>query len=322
MLQLTVKRIEGMVGISNTFIVAGADFKEKILEQVPELPETNIIIEPFGRDTAAAIGLSALVFSRRDPREVMIVLPADHYISDDDRFLEILRGAVVAAGRGEKIVTLGITPHRPETGYGYIYRGELLDDFAGVSAYRVVRFLEKPDYTRAVEFLSDGNYLWNSGMFVWRVDLINKLMNIHTPQLAKGLKKIEEAFGSESYPEVLEEVYAGLPRISVDYSILEKADNVLVMPGDFGWDDIGSWNALERYASKDDYGNVLDGQGIMLDTNDTYVFSRDKTVAVMGVDNLIVVNDRDSLLICRKNRAQEVKKVIQALRSKGYDTVL
>lgn len=322
MLQLTVERVEGLVGISRTYIVAGLDFKDIIMDQVPHLPEENIIIEPFGRDTAAAIGLAALVLERKDPREVMIVLPADHYISDIPRFQEVLKSAVAAAWRGEDIVTLGITPHRPETGYGYISEGELCDTFAGTPACRVVRFLEKPDYAKAVRFLSVGNYLWNSGMFIWRVDLIRQLIEKHTPQLAQGLNKIGQAMGTEQYMAVLGEVYAGLPKISVDYGILEKAEKVLVMRGDFGWDDIGSWTALDRYAEKDERGNVIEGRGVLLDTSDTFIYSPGKTVGVIGVESLIVVNDRDNIMVCRKDRAQEIKKVVQALKDKGLEEVL
>lgn len=322
MLQLTVERVEGLVGISDTYIVAGQDFKDIIMNQVPHLPEENIIIEPFGRDTAAAIGLAALVLERKDPREVMIVLPADHYISDIPRFQEVLISAVAAAWRGEDIVTLGITPHRPETGYGYISEGELYDTFFGMPAYRVVRFLEKPNYAKAVRFLSVGNYLWNSGMFIWRVDLIRQLIEKHTPQLAHGLNKIGQAMGTEQYSSVLGEVYAELPKISVDYGILEKAEKVLVMRGDFGWDDIGSWTALERYAEKDERGNVIEGRGVLLDTSDTFIYSPGKTVGVIGVESLIVVNDRDNIMVCRKDRAQEIKKVVQALKDKGLDEVL
>jgi len=322
MLQLTVERMEELVGISGTCIVAGSDFKDIIMEQVPHLPEENIIIEPFGRDTAAAIGLAALVLERKDPREVMIVLPADHYISDILRFQEVLKSAVAAAWRGEDIVTLGITPHRPETGYGYICEGELYDTFSGTPACRVVRFLEKPDYAKAVRILSSGNYLWNSGMFIWRVDLIRQLIEKHTPQLAQGLNKIGQAMGTGQYLAVLEEVYAELPKISVDYGILEKAEKVLVMRGDFGWDDIGTWTALERYAEKDERGNVMEGRGVLLDTSDTFIYSPGKTVGVIGVESLIVVNDRDNILVCRKERAQEIKKVVQALKDKGLDEVL
>lgn len=322
MLQLTVERVEDLVGISGTYIVAGSVFKDIIMEQVPHLPEENIIIEPFGRDTAAAIGLAALILERKDPREVMIVLPADHYISDVPCFQEVLKSAVAAAWPGEETVTIGIAPHRPETGYGYICQGEMLDTIAGVPAYRVFQFLEKPDFAKAVRLLACGNYLWNSGMFIWRLDLIHQLIEKHTPQLAQGLNKIRQATGTEQYTAVLEEVYAELPRISVDYGILEKADSVLVMPGDFGWDDIGSWTALERYAEKDERGNIIEGRGVMLDTSDTFIYSPGKTVGVIGVDNLIVVNDRDSILVCRKERAQEIKKVVQALKDQGLDEVL
>jgi len=322
MLQLTVERAEGLVDINDIYVVAGIEFKKIILRQIPHLPEDNIIIEPFGRDTAAAVGLAALVVRQKNPRDVMIVLPADHYINDISRFQDVLRSAVVAAGRGDEIVTLGITPHRPETGYGYICQGELFDTVAGIPVYRVVRFLEKPDYTRALEFLSRGDYLWNSGMFIWRADLISKLIDIHAPLLAEGLKRIEAEFGTERYSGVLEEVYADLPKISVDYGILERVSNVLVIRGDFGWDDIGSWTALERYSDKDDRGNVLDGRGVLLDTNDTYVYSPDKTVAIIGVEDLIVVNESDCLLICHKDKAQEIKRAVQALRDKGYEDVL
>lgn len=322
MLQLTVERVEELAGISDTYIVAGSDFKDIIMQQLPQLPEENIIVEPFGRDTAAAIGLAALVLKRKDPREVMMVLPADHFIGDTPRFREVMKSAVAAAWRGENIVTLGITPHRPETGYGYIFKGEICGTFSGKPAYRVVRFLEKPDYAKAVRLLSTGNYLWNSGMFIWRVDLIRQLIEEHTPQLASGLNKIGQAIGTEQYTAVLGEVYAELPKISVDYGILEKAEKVLVMQGDFGWDDIGSWTALERYAEKDEQGNAIEGRGVFLDTSDTFIYSPGKTVGVIGVESLIVVNDHDSFLVCHKDRAQEIKNVVHALREQGMDEVL
>lgn len=322
MLQLTVERIKDLVGISDTFIVAGSKFKDTILEQIPQLPEENIIIEPFGRDTAAAIGLAALILGQKTPGEVMIVLPADHYIGNVRNFHEVLRSAVVTAGRGDKIVTLGISPHSPETGYGYIQRGELIDTFAGMPVYRAVHFLEKPDYAGALEFLSSGDYLWNSGMFVWQLDLIRAMIEKHIPSLAKGLKEIEDSLGTEQYAKTINKVYSELPRVSIDYGIMEQADNVFVIPCDFGWDDIGSWTALERYAEKDDLGNVLHGEGVLLDTINTYVISEEKTVALLGVEDLIIVNDHNSLLICHKSRAQEIKKVVQALSDKGFDHVL
>lgn len=321
MLQLTVERVESIFGVSNVYVVTGSEFEKMVVRQVPHLPEENIIIEPFGRDTAAAIGLAATVLGRRNPHEVMIVLPADHYITNTTRFQEALMSAVAAARQGNEIVTLGITPHRPETGYGYIHRGEMLDTFGGIPVYRVRRFLEKPDYERALEFVTNGDFLWNSGIFVWRIDLILRLIEEHLPRLAAGLKKIAEGLATGHYLKVLKKVYFELPKISVDYGILEKAGNVLVIPGNFGWDDIGSWTALDRYADKDDSGNILRGKGVLLDTAGTSVFSN-KTVALIGVEDLIVVSDHDSLLICHKSRAQEIKKVVQALRDKGLDDVL
>ncbi len=322
MLQLTVERIKDLVGISDTYVVAGAEFKEIILAQVPQLPEENIIIEPFGRDTAAAIGLAALVLGQKNPREVMIVLPADHYIGNVRYFQEVLRSAAATAGRGDKIVTLGITPHSPETGYGYIHRGELADNFAGIPAYRAVRFMEKPDRARALEFLSSGEYLWNSGMFVWRIDMIRGMIEKHLPSLAEGLKEIGDNLGTDQYQKTVKTVYSGLTKVSIDFGIMEKADNVFVIPCDFGWDDIGSWTALERYAEKDEDGNFLQGEGVLLDTVNTYVASKDKAVALLGVKDLIIINDNDSLLICHKNRAQEIKKVVQALNDQGFDKLL
>lgn len=322
MLQLTVERVKDLVGISDTYVVAGAEFKDIILEQVPNLPEENVIIEPYGRDTAAAIGLAALVLGQKNPREVMIVLPADHYIGNVSHFHEVLRSAVATAGGGDKIVTLGITPHSPETGYGYIQQGHLVETFAGISAHRAVRFLEKPDYARALKFLSSGDYLWNSGMFVWRVDMIQEKIEKHIPSLAQGLKEIEASLGTDQYQKTAEKVYSLLPKVSIDYGIMERADNVLVIPCDFGWDDIGSWTALERYAEKDGLGNVLHGEGVLLETSNTYVVSRVKTVALLGVQDLIIINDHDSLLICHKSQAQEIKKVVQALSDQGFDKVL
>ncbi|GAB6274849.1 MAG: mannose-1-phosphate guanylyltransferase [Peptococcaceae bacterium] len=322
MLQLTVERIEDLVGIPDTYIVAGAEFKDTILEQIPQLPEKNIIIEPFGRDTAAAVGLAAMILGQKNPREVMLILPADHYIGNVRNFQEVLKSAVVTASRGDNVVTLGITPHRPETGYGYIHRGELIETLAGIPAYRAIRFLEKPDYVRAREFLSSGEYLWNSGMFIWRIDVLREMIKKYLQSLAEGLREIENSLGTSQYSKTVEKVYSKLPKISVDYGLMERADNISVIPCDFGWDDIGNWTALERYVEKDKLGNILNGQGVMLDTANTHVISNDKTIAVLGVEDLIIVNDSDSLLICHKNRAQEIKKVIQALVDKGFDDVL
>jgi mannose-1-phosphate guanylyltransferase len=322
MLQKTVDRVKRLADLSDIYIITGRAYRDIVLGQVPEVPRENIILEPVGRDTAAAVGLSALIVARRDPAGVIVILPADHYIADEERFGEVLSGAVAAAATGAYLVTLGITPSRPETGFGYIAHGQPYGTYNGITAYRVERFTEKPDYRHALEYLASGNYYWNSGIFIWRASLILSLIARHLPELHAGLQRIDSAYGTAGYEEVLVEVFAGLPKISIDYGVMEKADNVLVFPGSFGWDDVGSWTALEAYKEKDEQGNYLEGRGVMVDTSNTLVLASDKVVATLGVDDLIVVEGRDSILVCHKESAQEIKKVVSALREQGYKEVL
>ena len=322
MLQQTVARVLDLVALSDVYVVAGSEFKAIITAQLPDLPENNIIIEPFGRNTAAAIGLAAVAIGQKKPQDVMIVLPADHYINDLPRFREVLRGAVEAAAPGTEAVTLGITPSRPETGYGYIRRGAECGVFSGVEAFEVGQFAEKPDLPTALRFLAAGNYLWNSGMFVWRIDLIRKLIDAYTPELATGLNAIEKAWGGARYEAVLLAEYEKLPSISVDYGIMERAERVLVIPSDFGWDDLGSWTALDRYAEKDAAGNALTCKGALLNTSNTYVYAPGHTVATIGVQDLIVVFHEGCLLICHKDQAQEIKDAVQALKENDCEDAL
>jgi mannose-1-phosphate guanylyltransferase len=322
MLQRTVDRLKQMIDPEQIYIITGKVYYEIVLDQVPEVPAENIILEPVGRDTAAAIGLSATVVSRHDPAGVMIVLPADHYIADEECFCEALTSAVAAAASGEHLVTLGITPSRPDTGFGYIAHGRQHTIIEGNPAYTVDKFTEKPDYHTALEYLASGNYYWNSGIFIWRVDLILRLIEQHLPQLHAGLRQIDSAFGTERYESVLLKIFTDLPKISIDYGVMEKVSNVLVLPGNFGWDDVGSWTALESYKEKDEQGNYLEGKGVLVDTYNTLVMSSDKVVATLGVEDLIVVEGRDSILICHKEHAQEIKKVISALQERGYKEVL
>ncbi len=322
MLQKTVDRLQKTIPIEQIYIITGKAYYDLVCGQVPEIPEGNIILEPIGRDTAAAVGLSAVAISRRDPAGVMIILPADHYIADEEQFCAVLQSAVTLAESGEHLVTLGITPNRPETGFGYIAHGRIYKNVDGNPAYAVDQFMEKPDLQRALEYLASGHHYWNSGIFIWRVDLIQSLIASHLPELNAGLMKIRTAYGTGRYQEVLETVFAGLPKISIDYGVMEKASNVLVLPGNFGWDDVGSWTALDAYKDKDEQGNCLEGRGVLVETSNTLVLSSGKVVATLGVEDLIVVEGRDSILVCHKGRAQEIKKVISALQEQGYKEVL
>jgi len=322
MLQRTVDRLKGLVTPDRIYIITTATYTQLVAQQVPEIPSENIITEPCGRDTAAAVGLAAITVASRDTAGVMIVLPADHYIADEEHFCTVLKGAVAAAEKGEYLVTLGITPNRPETGFGYIARGRLFGTFAGIPAYVAAGFTEKPDHARARQYLASGNYFWNSGIFIWRADLIERMFREHMPDLYTGLQEIKAAIGSEQYQKVLNSVYSSLPQISIDYGVMEKAKNVLVLPGNFGWDDVGSWTALEAYKAKDRQGNILEGKGVLVDTQNTLVLSSEKVVATLGVKDLIVVVGGDSVLVCHKGKAQEIKKVIHALQEKGYREIL
>jgi mannose-1-phosphate guanylyltransferase len=322
MLQLTMDKLKGLIDGKNIFIVTDKAYEELVTAQLPELPSENIICEPCGRDTAAAVGLAAEHIAHRDPRGVMVVLPADHYVADVEEFRRVLKAGIEVAREGEWVLTIGIRPSRPETGYGYIQQGEHQEERQGTAVFKAVAFHEKPDLDRALKYLDSGNYLWNSGMFIWRVDLIRSLIASFLPQLDAGLAQIAASIDSEEEKWVTTEVYQNLPRISVDYGIMEKCDQVLVIPATFGWDDVGSWTALARYGEADQQENVIKARGVFLDTHDCLVYAPNRVVATLGVKDLLIVDDGDSLLICKKDRDQEIKKVVEALRQAGYDKVI
>ncbi|MBC7105517.1 MAG: NTP transferase domain-containing protein, partial [Firmicutes bacterium] len=318
MLQETLHRVRHLAPAQDVYVVAGREHAGLVREQLPEVPPENVLAEPCGRDTAAAVGLAALHVARRDPEAVMAVLPADHYIADPEGFAETLLAAAELAASGRWLVTLGVTPTRPETGYGYIERGEAIGEVRGRPAYRAARFTEKPDYERACAFLARGGYLWNSGMFVWRADVVLEGIRRHLPELAPGLEAVAGALGTPSQDAVLERVYPVLSRVSVDYGIMERADNVAVVPLEAGWDDVGSWPAWARHNPCDGRGNVLQGRGVLLDTEGCIVRAPGRVVATLGVRDLIIVEEDGRLLVCARERAQELKRLVAALKEAGY----
>lgn len=322
MLQLSMNRLSGLVNPADTYIVTGEKYQDLVFQQLPEIPPENIICEYCGRDTAAAVGLAADYIQRRDPEGMMAVLPADHFIADVEAFQRIIRTAAKSAISGEWAVTIGIRPSRPETGYGYIQQGQALENIEGITVYQTVAFHEKPDLKTALAYLNQGNYLWNSGMFVWRVDLLLGLIAQHLPKLASGLALIAENIGSEREAEVIREVYEKLPRVSIDYGVMEKSKEVLVIPAAFGWDDVGSWTALSRYRESDQAGNVLESRGVFVDTSECMIYAPQKIVATLGVEGLIVVANQDSLLVCSKDRAQDIKILVEALKEAGYKDII
>lgn len=313
MLYETVKRIRSLVKPEDILIIARKGLGTRIKKELPKIPTKNIISEPFGRDTAAAVGLGAILVESKEPESVMIILPADHVIGEPKKFLKTLRVAIKAARDTDNLVTMGIKPNRPETGYGYIEIGSPIRQFAGSPVYRVKRFTEKPDRKEALKFMKSGRYLWNSGMFIWRTSVILKAMRKHMPQLYRGLLEIQKALGTLKERGAIERVYRKLDKVSIDYGIMEKARNTLVVKADYLWDDVGNWQALERILSKDKEGNIAHGEICTLNTRDSIILSDKGVVGTIGLKNLIVISTGDATLICPKDRAQEVKELVHKL---------
>jgi mannose-1-phosphate guanylyltransferase len=313
-LRETVDRIKPLIPEDNIFVVTGHSHAKEVARQLPDVPKDHILVEPVGRNTAPCIGLAALHVRKSDPEGVMVVLPSDHFIRQEKAFLRILSVAGQAAAAGEKpLVTVGITPSRPETGYGYIERGDRVAHFKKVSVYRAASFREKPELKKARAFVRSGRFLWNSGIFVWKASTILQAIAAFLPGLGDGLREIDAALGMRREESVVKRIYRATASVSIDYGVMEKSNNVLLVEGDFGWSDVGNWDALWELAEKDSQGNVLIGKAMTVDAHQSYVYSKERLVALVGVEDLIVVETRDSVLICRRGSSQKVRSVVDAL---------
>lgn len=312
MIQHTVERIKSLVSIQDVFVVTNKDYESLVKEQLNGLPEENILLEPAARNTAPCVGLAAAYIRKKYEDAVMLVLPSDHLIKFNGIFINTLKDAIQVAEEGTNMVTIGITPNYPETGYGYINFGD--EKVGANNVYQVERFVEKPNLQIAKEYLESGKYLWNSGMFVWKTSTILAQFEKYLPEMYQGLLKIEEAIGSSQEVEVLEKEFSDFESESIDYGIMEKASNIYTLPGSFGWDDVGSWLALERFNRTNEDGNVVSGNVISINTKNAIVQGSDKLIATIGVENLIIVDTEDAMLICAKDSTQDVKKVIENLK--------
>jgi mannose-1-phosphate guanylyltransferase len=321
MLQATYDRILPLVSPQNVLVVTGGSYLALVREQLPDLPERNIIVEPAGRGSAPAIGLAAIHLVRSNPKEVMISLPADHVITEEDKFRRVLQAASQVAEWGY-LVTLGIQPRGPETGYGYIQADEYLESISGYDVYKVKRFTEKPARSTAEAFLRSGDYFWNSGIFIWRVDTILGEIERLMPKLYAQLLKIKEALGSAEEAQVLERVWESVEAETIDYGIMEKAVKVAVLPSSFGWSDVGSWASLIELLPADEVGNVVLGDHLGLDTKGTLVVSPKRLVATIGVEDLVIVDTEDAILICSRDRTEEVKTLVAELQRKRREELL
>ncbi len=325
MIQNTVGRIQKIVPAMNTFVVTNRLQEELTIRQLPFVPRENILIEPVGRNTAPCIGLAATLIHRIDPKGIMVVLPADHMIANVEEFLRVVGVAVKVAQESDALITIGIKPSRPETGYGYIqYEDESQPNnpYKNEGVLRVRTFAEKPNLETAEKFLESGDFLWNSGMFVWKAQSILKEIEVHLPDLHLQLKALTQKPGSNEFKIALEQAYGLIRSISIDYGVMEKAGNVFVAKGDFGWSDVGSWDEVVRLASTDNEKNSIKGVVITKDAAGNYIDAGGRVVAVVGVQDLIIVTTDDAVLVCKKGKSQDVKEIVDYMRRKQMNDQL
>ena len=321
LLQNTVERLDGIVPTEHVFVVTQQRYVEQTQTQLPTVPEENILAEPIGRNTAPCIALAAIKLLARDPDATMLVLPADHVIRHVDRFHEVLRVAIDKAQEPGTLVTIGIRPTHPETGYGYVQFDQPHENgLETPKAYAVRTFAEKPDIATAERFLDSGDFLWNSGMFAWSARTILEAMQRHLPKVYDAFEPFRTSLGKGGEEEALSEAYAKSPSISIDYGVMERAETVFVVPASFGWSDVGDWGAVYELSEKDKHGNALDGHVILHDSSRCLVKAGPRLVVLVGMHDTVVVDTGDALLICNRESAQQVKNVVDYLHAHRLET--
>lgn len=313
MLSQTIERLDGLVPPERVYVITNAEQRDAVLQSCPGLLPEKVIGEPEGRDTAAAVGLAALLVEAEGDDAAFALLPADHVIEDHEGFRSVLGSAFDAAEAEDCLVTIGIKPDFPSTGYGYLCRGKELKAENGRVLSKVDRFVEKPDLPKAQEYLESGNYFWNAGMFVWRPSVILSALVKYASSLSSGLTKLKEEWKASGHlTKSMEKVYPTLEKISIDFAVMEKADGVVMLESAFDWDDVGEWPAIARHYPQDENGNVFKGMGLAINSEKNLTFSEDgHCISLLGVKDLIVVQSRDATMICHKDCAQQVKQLAQ-----------
>ena len=319
MIQLTVERILPLVDIEDIYIATNKDYRQLALEQLPGIPEENILCEPIGRNTAPCIGLGAVHIAKKYEDAIMLVLPSDHLIKFTKMYQTTLRDACRVAEEGTNLVTIGIMPDYPETGYGYIKFDAKEPEGR---AYRVDRFVEKPSLEAAKEYLAAEEYLWNSGQFIWKVSSILKNMKQYMPDTYSRLLRIQEAIGTPEQEMVLDKEFREMESQSIDYGIMEKAKDIFILPGAIGWDDVGSWLSVRRIKKTNELGNVVDGNIITVNTKNCIIQGGRKLIAAVGLRDLIIVDTEDATLICEKDYTGDIKTVLENLKICNRDEYL
>lgn len=309
MIQMTVDRLRNLIPTDRIFIVTSEMYKELVKEQLPELPEKNIILEPVGRNTAPCIALSAMLIEKQFKDSTIAVLPADHLIKDENEFNDVLKVACTYVENNEEhIVTLGIKPSRPETGYGYINYSDKIHEINNHDIIKVNKFVEKPSLEIAKRYVELGNYLWNSGMFVWKAKTIIELCKLYIENTYEILNEIALC-KEEEFEEKLNEKYQYVDNISVDYGIMEKASNICVIPSDFGWDDIGTWDAVERYRVKDTNDNIYEGNIKSIKSKNNIIISKSKSITILDIENIYCIETDDGIFIGKKESINNLKNI-------------
>jgi mannose-1-phosphate guanylyltransferase len=322
MIEETVNRILPKIPVSRIYTVANSQQTQAIKAFFPDIPEENLLIEPQGKNTAPCLLLASAVIHCQNPEAVVAVLPADHFIQDRPLFLKKLEAAAAAAEQTQSLLTFGIPPTYPATGYGYInFSPNEPSRFLEENFFPVNAFKEKPDYEVAKTFLQSGDYFWNSGMFIWPTRIFEKKIEQFAPVLYAQWIDLLEAV-SQNDEEKIASIYSQLPSTSIDYALMEKAEGVLMGEGDFGWSDVGAWSSLYPFWPKDESNNVSRGESILLDAENCLIYNPQKLTALIGVKDLIVVNTEDALLVCRKDQDQRVKDIVEKIKKEKKDEYL
>ncbi len=323
MIQETIERVSSLIPLDHIYVVTAQSHTDQIAEQLPALPAANIITEPDRRDTAPVIGLGACFVRSRDPKAVMASLHADHIITKGKEFIKLLKIAETIALRHDVIVTLGIQPSGPATGYGYIASGEGFSHVHDQEVFKVKGFIEKPNLPTAHAFLAAGNYFWNAGIFIARAEVLLEAYRVHAPRLYEPLMSIADTIGTPEEQATIKAVYPTLPKEPIDTAIMEKADNIVVIPADIGWDDIGSWKTVKTILPENKDSNFVFGQHVGVDTSNSMIFSSsDRLIATIGLQDMIVIDTDDATLICPMDRAEEVKQLVEKLKKDKRDSYL
>lgn len=324
MFRVSVQRLTPLFPPERIYVVTGRKYAEALKAEAPEIPAENFVIEPYGRDSGPAALLGITVIYKRDPQATVAVLTADHHIAYKDTFRKVVAAACTLA-QDRKIVTLGISPSFPSTAFGYIQRGSPIGEYNGFKAYESRGFTEKPDVRTAMEFIRSGEFSWNSGMFIWTVKQAREEFQRQQPAMFDAFESIIDTVDTPVFEQRLSEVWERIEKISLDFAVMEGAQNVAVIPVDIGWSDVGTWDALFGVLELDEFGNGFKGRApaepIMVDTKNTLVYS-DKLTVTIGVNDIVVVDTEDALMICHKTRTQDVKEVVNKLREANRDKYL